>query len=254
MMALRLARPEHLVDLNGVTELDSVQAIDGLLRIGAMTRQFVVGADSTVADQVPLLALATPYIGHFQIRNRGTVGGSVAHADPSAEYPTVVVALDAELEVSSTRGTRRIGAAEFFEGPMMTALGPDELLTAIRFPVWAGRSGFSFREVSRRHGDFALVGVAVGIELEESTTIRRAAIALLGVEGRPRRAPDAEAALVGTAISAVDAGEMGRLALKPLRATDDIHASAEYRRRVGAHLVSQAVEEACRRASEVDGD
>ena len=252
MLALRLARAEHLVDLNGVGEMASIEATDTHVRIGAMTRQAAVAVDPAVAASVPLLALATPHIGHVQIRNRGTVGGSMVHADPAAEYPTVATALEAEIEVSGSGGGRTIASAEFFEGPLMTSLQPDELVTAIRFPIWSGHVGFEFLEVARRHGDFALVGVAVGVELG-SSTIERCRIAMLGVEGRPRRAVAAEAAVTGASARDLDTVEVGRLALEDLRATHDIHASAEYRRLVGAHLVSEALISACRRAGERSG-
>ena len=249
MLAMRLARFDHLIDLNAVRELAGVEHTGAGLRIGAMTRQVAVGDDPLVAGHAPLLALATPHIGHFQIRNRGTLGGSLSHADPAAEYPAVAAALDAQLEVASVRGTRLIEATEFFEGAFATGLDGDELLVAATFPAWDGPSGFAFEEVARREGDFALVGAAVGIGVDAAAVIRRAAIALLGVGGAPVRAVEAESALVGRQAGAgLDHADVGRLALAGAEPTGDAHASASYRRRVGAVIVARAVAEAARRA------
>ena len=156
---------------------------------------------------------------------------------------------DAELEVTSTRGDRRIPAADFFQGTLSTALQDDELLVAVHCPVWAGRSGFAFDEVVRRHGDFALVGAAAGIQLDRESVIQRAAIAMLGVEGRPHRASEAEASLIGTSVDRIDPSDVGQLALEVTQPMDDIHASARYRRQVGAHVVGRALSVAAARAA-----
>ncbi len=162
MLALRLTRFEHLVDLNRVPELAGFARDNGTLVVRAGTRQRVMERAPEIAAAVPLLAQATPLIGHFQIRNRGTVGGSLAHADPASEYPAVAVALGAELELAGPGGARRrVAADDFFVGTWTTAAEPDELLVAARFPVWPGSSGFAIEEVARRHGDFALAGVGV---------------------------------------------------------------------------------------------
>ena len=252
MLAMRLVRFDHLIDLNNVGELTGVEQTGDGLRIGAMTRQATIGADPLVASRAPLLAMATSHIGHFQIRNRGTVGGSLAHADPAAEYTAVAAALDARLEVASVRGTRLKDAADFFEGAFTTALDGDELVVAARFPAWDSPSGFAFEEVARREGDFALVGAAVGVELDADGIIRRTSIAVLGVGGAPVRATEAETALVGRRAETgdLDEAEVGRLALAGAEPTDDIHASATYRRRVGAVIVARAVAKAARRAVE----
>lgn len=253
MLAMRLARFDHLIDLNAVDGLAGVELSAGGVRVGAMTRQAAVERDPRVASRAPLLAMATPHIGHFQIRNRGTLGGSLAHADPAAEYPAVATALDALLEVASARGTRLVEAAEFFQGAFATGLDGDEMLAAVRFPAWVGPSGFAFEEVARREGDFALVGAAVGIGVDPAGVIQRAAIALLGVGGAPTRATDAESALVGRRADGrgLSEAEIGRLALARAEPTDDIHASARYRRRVGAVIVARAVAEAARQASAI---
>jgi carbon-monoxide dehydrogenase medium subunit len=253
MLALRLARFEHLVDLNRVGELRGVERANGTLRVGAMTTQATIERDPDVARAVPLLAAATPLIGHFQIRNRGTVGGSLAHADPASEYPAVALVLDAHFDVAASSGAREIPAAEFFEGTWQTALGPDELLAAVRFPVWEGRCGFACDEVARRHGDFALAGAVAAVELDGSANVARAALALFGMGPAPVRAHDAERAVVGSRPSTDDAWrELGELAVRDTQPVDDVHASASYRRRVGAHLAGRTLRDAIRRAERAE--
>ena len=250
MLALRLTRFEHIVDLNRVDELAGVSRTNGTLRVGAMTRQRAVERDAGVAAAVPLLAAAVPFIGHTQIRNRGTIGGSIAHADPASELPAVALALGAELEVASASATRRVPATEFFEGTWTTCLADDELLVAVHFPVWEGRCGFAFEEVARRSGDFALAGVATAIEVDDDGIVRRAALSLLGMGGTPLRPAAAEAAIIGRAPDASDLDEIATLAVSDLDPPDDIHASSAYRKRIGAHLVrrtlARAIEEAGR--------
>ena len=250
MLALRLTRFEHIVDLNRVDELAGVSRTNGTLRVGAMTRQRAVERDAGVAAAVPLLAAAVPFIGHTQIRNRGTIGGSIAHADPASELPAVALALGAELEVASASATRRVPATEFFEGTWTTCLADDELLVAVHFPVWEGRCGFAFEEVARRSGDFALAGVATAIEVDDDGIVRRVALGLLGMGGTPLRPAAAEAAIIGRAPDASDLDEFATLAVSDLDPPDDIHASSAYRKRIGAHLVrrtlARAIEEASR--------
>ncbi|MDD9369174.1 MAG: xanthine dehydrogenase family protein subunit M [Acidimicrobiales bacterium] len=241
MLALRLAVFEHLVDLGRVGDLRGIEHVDGAVRIGAATTQATVERSADIAAAVPLLARATPLIGHFQIRNRGTVGGSLAHADPAAEYPAVALALDAEMEILSSGGRRTVPAAAFFDGLWSTAVGDDELLSAVTFPVWTGRCGFAVREFARRHGDFAIAGAAVAVELDEDDQVRRCGIGLLGLGSTPERATAAEAALVGAGVDALDAEGVGRLAVEKLDAVpSDLHGSADYRRRVGAAMVTNA--------------
>jgi carbon-monoxide dehydrogenase medium subunit len=241
MLALRLAVFDHLVDVHRIAELRGVTQENGHLTVGAATPDVVIERDRSVAEAVPLLALATPFIGHFQIRNRGTVGGSLAHADPAAEYPAVALALDAELEATSVRGVRSIAAREFFEGMWTTALAPDELLTAVRFPVWPGRSGFAVEEFARRHGDFAIAGAVVGVQLADDGSVARAAIALLGMGSTPLRAASAEAALAGAAPGSIEAKEVGRMAMADVEEPPgDLHASGPYRLRVGQAMVARA--------------
>jgi carbon-monoxide dehydrogenase medium subunit len=244
MLALRLTRFEHLIDLNRVPELTGVERETGTLAVGAMTRQAALAS----TDAVPLLTHALPLIGHFQIRNRGTVGGSIAHADPAAELPAVALALDAELEIAGSSGTRTQPASEFFTGTWMTTLEPDELLARVHFPVWSGRAGFAVDEVARRMGDFALVGAACGVELGDGNKIDRAAIALFGMGSTPLRASAAEAALQGGEGTPDELAEVGQLAVADLDPPEDIHASTSYRRRVGAHVVARALTSALENA------
>lgn len=185
MLALRLARFAHLVDLGRVSELTGIERSNGTVVIGAMTRQAQLERHPVVGADVPLLARATPLIGHFQIRNRGTVGGSLAHADPASEYPAVAVALDAEMRIAGSGGRRGVAARDFFVSTWMTCLEPDELLVATAFPVWSGRCGFAVEEVARRHGDFALAGAACAVELDGRDRVSRVGSASSASGARP---------------------------------------------------------------------
>jgi aerobic carbon-monoxide dehydrogenase medium subunit len=241
MLNLRLARFDHLVDIGRVEELRGIERRNGHVVIGAATRDAVIEFDRTVAADVPLLAAVTPYIGHFQIRNRGTIGGSLAHADPAAEYPAVAVALDATFDIASVSGTRSLPARDFFTGVWSTALEPDELLRSIAFPVWTGRCGFGVAEFARRHGDFAIAGAVVAIELGADDEVVRAAIAIFGASDRPVRASGAEQAVVRRAVTEVDGADLGRIALGGIDdVTADPQVPAAYRRRVGEAMVSDA--------------
>ncbi len=247
MLALRLTRFDHLVDLNRVTELDGVNRTNGTLTVGATTRQATIER-STVAQTIPLLARAAPLIGHFQ-SNRGTVGGSLAHADPAAELPAVALALDAQMEIATTNGRHTVPASDFFVGTWTTSLEPDELLAAIQFPVWDGACGFTIDEVARRAGDFALTGVASGVQLDTAGAVQRATIAMFGMGSTPVRAPAAEAALIGSNPDAqTDLAEIAQLAVRDLDPPDDVHASGRYRRSVGAHLVERSLARALQEA------
>jgi len=240
MLSLRLTVFEHLVDVGRIADLRCIQRDNGAVVIGAGTVDAAVEASAEVAAALPLLARATPLIGHFQIRNRGTVVGSIAHADPAAEYPAVALALDAEMEALSPRGPRRIPAADFFIGFWSTDLEPDELLVNVRFPVWTGRCGFGVREFARRHGDFAIAGAMVAVELDLEDRIRRCAISLLGVGATPLRATAAENAVRGQP-AGLAPDEVGRLAVSEVsEAPSDLHGSAEYRTRVGAAMVTRS--------------
>jgi carbon-monoxide dehydrogenase medium subunit len=247
ILAMRLSGFEHLVDLQHVPDLVGVSRLDGVVRVAAMTTHSAVGRDE-IAAAVPLLPRVAPFIGHGAIRNRGTLGGAIAHADPAAEWPAVALALDAELEAVGPDGRRMIPAAEFFLGTWTTALEPAEVLVAARFPVWGGACGFAVEEAARRHGDFALAGVVCGVQLSGGR-VARAALAFLGVDGTPVRATAAETALAGVSSADVDAAEVAALAVSDLEPPDDLHASGGQRRRMGRALAERAITKAVREAN-----
>ncbi|MDT5146336.1 MAG: aerobic carbon-monoxide dehydrogenase medium subunit, partial [Mycobacterium sp.] len=230
MLAMRLAYFDHLIDISRLDELRGIDRRDGELWIGAGTTEATVGANDQVRQDVPLLTRSTPFVGHFQIRNRGTLGGSIAHADAAGEYPAVALTLDAVLEVLSPRGRREIAAADFFAGLWETTMEPDEVLTGARFPVWQGRSGFAVQEFARRHGDFAIAGALVAVQLDDNDRVSRCAIGLLGLSSTPRRATAAEAAVIGRPVGELVPEEIGRAAMTGLDdIPSDLQGSASYR-------------------------
>jgi carbon-monoxide dehydrogenase medium subunit len=247
LLSLRLTRFEHLIDLRRISDLTGVETADGTVRVKAMTRQVQVERDPVIARLVPLLTAATPLIGHFQIRNQGTLGGSVAHADPASEYPAVALTLDATIVLTGPKGERRVPAAEFFLSTWVTTIEPDEVLSAVDFASWGAGSGFGVEEIARRHGDFAIAGATCGVRVVDDK-IERAAIALFGMGSTPLRAPAAEAALIGTQVDAIDMEALGRLAVGDLDPPEDLHASSGYRRHVGAALVGRALFKAVQEA------
>jgi carbon-monoxide dehydrogenase medium subunit len=224
MMALRLARPTVLVDINRIPDLDAVRRTDGAVEVGALVRH----RDLTDQTEHPLLAEAARWIGHTAIRTRGTVAGSIAHADPAAELPVVALAIGATATVTGPRGTRIVAADDLFVGPLMTTLADEDLVTAVRFPL---PSRWGFAEFARRHGDFALV-TAVTAELDDAVRI-----VLGGIGPVPRRATAAEAVLAagGTAGDAADA------AAQEIDPTGDLHGSAAFRRAIAAEMVRRAL-------------
>ncbi|MEX2293851.1 MAG: xanthine dehydrogenase family protein subunit M [Acidimicrobiales bacterium] len=241
MLALRLAVFDHLIDIGRIPDLRGIERREGDLWVGAGTTDADVERSSLVADAVPLLAKVTPFVGHFQIRNRGTLGGSIAHADPAAEYPAVALTLDATMHVASRQRERTIAAGDFFDGVWTTTMKDDELLIGVTFPEWGGRSGFGVEEVARRHGDFAITGATVGIELDNEDRIRRCSIGLLGMGSRPERALRAEREMHGRPADEIDTTELGQLAIAGLDSVPgDLHGSVDYRRRVGAVVVARA--------------
>ena len=248
LLALRLARPAVLIDINGVDELAGVSAADGRVAIGAMTREYVAEESQTVADAVPLLAAALPLIGHEAIRSRGTIGGSLAHADPAAELPAVAMALDAEFVVRGPSGERVIPAAQWFEGYLTTSRRPDELLAEVRFPTATGGTGVSFTEVARRHGDFAVVGLAASLVLS-GEVISDARLAFAGVSDVPFRAAAAEEMLGGERPSAELFDEAARRATEDLDPPADLHGSSDYRKTVAAAVVRRGLRAAADNAA-----
>jgi len=247
VLAMRLSRFEQLVDLQHVPDLVGVTRSNGTVRIAAMTTHTAVGR-SAEAAAVPLLTKATPFIGHEAIRNRGTLGGAIAHADPAAEWPAVALALGARLEATGPDGTRIIPAAEFFLGTWTTALESTEVLVAAHFPVWDGACGFAVEEAARRHGDFAMAGVVCAVQLD-GDRVARAALAFLGVDGTPVRAASAEAAVTGVATGDVDAAEISALAVEGLQPPDDLHASGAQRQRMSRVLAQRAITNAIEEAT-----
>jgi CO/xanthine dehydrogenase FAD-binding subunit len=250
LLNFRLAHPDHLIDLRHLDSLSYVRRSDGVLRIGAMTRQSTLESSPVVASRWPMLTGALGFVAHQQIRNRGTVGGSVAHADPAAELPVAFTALDATFGVRSRRGSRRIGWREFFLTHLTTALEPDELLVEIEVPPLPEGTVWGFTEYSRRHGDFALGGAAVVLRLEDGVC-REARIALLAAADTPLRPEAAERALEGAPITEESTAEAARLAVADIEPTGDIHGSSEYRKQLIEGMVRRAVEQATGRASEV---
>ena len=249
LLALRLARPAVLVDINGVDELAGVSATDGWVSIGATTREYVAEESKTVADAVPLLAAALPLIGHEAIRSRGTIGGSLAHGDPAAELPAVARALDAEFVVRGPAGDRVIAAAQWFEGYLTTSRGADELLLEVRFPAARPGTGTSFLEVARRHGDFAIAGLATSLVLSGGV-ISEARLALAGVSDVPVRATAAEDLLTGERPSDELFEEAARGAVADLDPPGDLHGSPEYRKAVAGALVRRGLRAAADDARE----
>jgi CO/xanthine dehydrogenase FAD-binding subunit len=239
-MNFRLATPAVLVDLNGVSELAYIRN-GGNLRLGGMTRQRAIERSPIVASQAPLVTEAMPSIAHPAIRNRGTIGGSLAHADPAAELPAVMVALNAEFTLKSKTGSRTIPASEFFVGLFTTAIEPGELLTEVEIPKPGKGAGFAFQEISRRHGDFALAGVAAAVALDDRGRCAEARIALLSVGDRPMLAERAAAALKGQKPSGEAIGAAADAAAHDdIDPSSDIHASAKYRRQL-ANVLTRRV-------------
>jgi CO/xanthine dehydrogenase FAD-binding subunit len=247
-MNFRLAQPAVLIDLNRIPGLDYLRVDDGVLRIGAMVRQHAAEVSGTVSAAAPLIAEALPLVAHPQIRNRGTIGGTLAHADPAAELPAVMMALDARFRIFGPSGTRTLAADEFFTGLFATALEHDEMLGEIEVPVAAPRSGSAFLEVSRRHGDFALAGIAAQVQLDDAGLCTVARIALLGVGEGPALAQGAAAALQGADPSPDAIRAAADAAMAELDPPYDIHASADYRRHLVGVLVSRALPIAFERA------
>jgi carbon-monoxide dehydrogenase medium subunit len=247
LLSLRLARPAHLVDINRVADLASIQNGNGLT-LGAMTRHRSIERSDVVRAANPLLAHAVGFIGHGAIRNRGTIGGSIAHADPAAELPAVLLALDGEVEARRASGTRTVPAAALFEGFLTTSLEPDELLTAVRVPALPKGTGWSFQEFARRSGDFAIVGVVATVRLDGNGTVGEARLAFSGVDQVPVRATAAEAMLAGATPSDDLWKSAAQAAAAPLEPGSDIHGSSAYRKHLAAVLAERALREAYDRA------
>jgi CO/xanthine dehydrogenase FAD-binding subunit len=254
LLAFRLARPAVIVDLNGVPGLDGARLEGETLELGALTRQRDVERLDGLRVRCPMVVEAVEQVGHVAIRNRGTVGGSLVHADPAAEWTALALALDAECEIVGPSGTRSVGARDFLVSTFLTVLAPDELLTGIRLRVPNGRTGSCFLELARRHGDFALAGVGALVTLGEDGVIVDARIALIGVGDTAVRVEGAERSLVGRSPTADVHAEAARAVEDELEPNSDIHASADYRRHVAGVLVRRALGTAVERAKGGGGD
>jgi len=243
LMAMRLARPTRLVDIGRIPALSFVNKDASAVTMGATTRQCVIERHPVVAAHVPLLAKAMPYVGHAATRARGTLGGSLANADPAAEISLIAVALDAIVAYEDTAGTGEVPIAEFFTGPMMTVLPATACLTAVRFPLWEGRVGVGFHEVNARGGDFAFAAAAAQLVLDDGVC-RRLAVAVGAVADHPIRLRRAEQALMGKRLDAVSVREAVEDAMAGIEAMSELHASASYRRRAAATLATRAISDA----------
>lgn len=250
MLNFRLAKPWVLVDINALTALDFIEQDDGQLKIGALTRHHSLLENKLVKQFAPLIAGAAEFIGHPAIRNRGTIGGSVSHADPSAELPVVLTALKAEIVLQSRDGKRVLKTQDYFRGPLVTARKPHELLTEIIVPVKDERSGWGFHEVARRHGDFALVAAAACLTMDSKRRVKDVALALGGIADRPLRSEVCEAALKGKEATAEVLRQACLHVSTGIDANADIHASADYRRHLARVLAFRALSDAVRRAGE----
>ncbi len=249
MLNMRLARPALIVDINRLPGLDYIRIAGGQLQVGALARHTAVASHPEVKKGWPVLAEAAAQIGHDAIRNRGTLAGSLAHSDPTAEHPAVLAALDGEVVVRSAKGERTLKADDFFLGYLTTALQPDELLTEVRFPALAPRTGSTFVEFAPRVGDFAVVGVAAAVTLGGDGSWQDVRLALTGVGGTPFRARQAESALKGKKPTAADIQAAAAQVAEAIEPDSDIKASARYRRHLARTLSERALTTAAERAA-----
>ena len=248
LMNFRLARPGRLIDINGIDSLSYIRNDSGRLVIGAMTRHSHLEHSEEVAKRWPQLTEAIGWVGHGQIRNRGTIGGSAAHADPAAELPAAFAALDASFEIRSKRGSRNLGWREFFVSEFTTALAPDELVTAVAIPAQDPSTGTAFVEYARRHGDFALGGAAVTVKVRPDGRCESVTIALLSAGPAPVRAEAAEGQLAGARLDEATIRAASAEAVKGLHPTSDLHGSTEYRIGLLRTMTERALTKAAQRA------
>jgi len=241
MLAFRVASPSLLVDLRKLPGLDAIKITDAGVRLGALVRWRDILDDARLARAHPLLVAAVRHVAHYQIRNRGTVGGSIAHADPAAEMPGIAVACDAEIAVTGKAGARVIPAQEFFVGALTTALTPDEIITEIRLPPWPAGRRFGFEEFALRRGDFAIAAAAVFYDVDAAGRAVNAHVGVIGVGDRPMRLAPVEAALDGAQIDADTVARAAAATSAAVTPQDDIHASAAYRRSLIGTMVERAL-------------
>jgi carbon-monoxide dehydrogenase medium subunit len=247
MLAFRLTHPSLLVDLRKLTELRQIKITDAGVSLGALVRWRDIEDDDRLEAAHPLLKAAIEHVAHYQIRNRGTVGGSVAHADPAAEMPGIVVACDAEIAVVGKAGARTIKAGEFFEGPLMTALAADEIIVEVKLPAWPAARRWGFQEFSRRRGDFALAAAAVFYDQDSAGRAQNAHVGVIGVADRPLRLPTVEAELNGKLVDEATIARADAAAAAAVNPDDDIHASSAYRKALVGTMVERALKAAASR-------
>ena len=247
LMALRLSRPAHVIDIGRLSELEQLSTDDRRIRVGAMVRHAELERSQLVREQAPLVADTMPHIGHRAIRNRGTACGSLAHGDPAAELPAVSVALDAEFRLQSASGERTVPAAQFFTGYLTNAVDANELLVEWTLPPWSATAGWSVQEVSRRHGDFALLGCAAVVDCGPDGKVSAAALAFFGADSTPIRVPEAEGLLVGHKPDPELFAEAAESVKKALNPPGDLHATTAYRCHLGAVLTRRCLQQAASR-------
>jgi aerobic carbon-monoxide dehydrogenase medium subunit len=244
MLAFRLAQPALLVDLRKLADLRGIRITDKGVTLGAMVRWREIEDDDRLASAHPLLKAAIKHVAHYQIRNRGTVGGSVAHADPAAEMPGIAMTCDAEIAVVGTSGARTIQAADFFQGALTTALTPDEIIVEIRLPAWPKARRWGFQEFARRRGDFAMAAAAVFYDQDESGKAKNAHIGVIGVADRPLRLAAVEDVINGRVVDEITIAAADAATSAAVDPQDDIHASAAYRRSLVGTMVERALRHA----------
>ncbi len=241
MMAFRLAAPRYLIDIGRIPDLNRITIEADGIRIGALVRWRDIERSVPLQHAHPLLVEAVRHVAHYQIRNRGTVGGSLAHADPAAEMPGIAVTCEAQIVICGPRGQRTVDAAEFFTGALITALGPDELIVEIRLPPWRGNRRWAFQEFARRRGDFALAGVALFYDQGQSGRAENAHVGAIGVGGTPLRLSAVEAVIDGQAVNDSVLSAAAVAASESVDPADDIHAPGDYRRALLGVLTERAL-------------
>lgn len=248
LMNFRLAQPQYLIDINKVKELSYIKRKNGMVQIGALTRHRELEKSDLIKSKCPLLSEAASFIGYAQIRNRGTIGGSLAHADPASELPTAALCLGAKVKAAGPNGERTIEAADFFQTYLTTSLEAEEIITEVQMPEIKPGTGWAFLEISRRQGDFAIVGVGATLSLDDKKRCKDAKIAICGVSATPIRADEACALLKGEIIDDSKIEEAAKRAAEPLEPDSDIHASSEYRKDMARVFTARALKLALSRA------
>ena len=247
MLAFRVVAPTLLVDLRKLPELKDIKITADGVRLGAMVRWRDIEDDARLETAHPLLKAAIEHVAHYQIRNRGTVGGSIAHADPAAEMPGICVACDAEIAATGSNGARTISADDFFVGALTTALEHDEIITEIRLPAWPAQRRWGFREFSRRRGDFAMAAAALFYDQDAAGKAINAHVGIIGLGDRPRRVPEVEAVINGSVVDEAVMERAAEVTSATVEAQEDIHASAAYRRSLAGTMVERALRDAASR-------